>query len=66
MYIIKNKHRNAYKTCDGWTSIENGVLVGLHNVLRFTTGEMEANKDALAKQGSEFIYFPRRRWKDMT
>lgn len=66
MYVIKNKHRNAYKTNDGWTTIENGVLIGLHNVLRFTMGEMKANKDSLAKQGSEFIYFPRRRWKDLT
>ena len=65
MYVIKNTHRKAYKTNDGWTSIENGVLVGLHNVLRFTKGEMEANKDTLAKEGSEFIYFPRRRWKDL-
>lgn len=61
MYIIKNDHRNAFKTYDGWTTIEDGVLVGLNNVMRFTKGEMEANKDKLSS-GSRFIYFPKRKW----
>ncbi len=64
MYIIKNDHRNAFKTYDGWTTIEDGVLVGLQNVIRFTDSEALANEDRLPS-GSRFVYFPRRRWKDM-
>lgn len=69
MYIIYNKHRNAYKTGDGWTTItrdgKNASLNGLTDVLRFTLGESIANKDALAKEGSHFVYFPKRRWCDL-
>ena len=65
MYIVKSDVRNAYKTNDGWTTIDNGVLIGLSNVLRFTAREVELNKNTLGK-GQRFVYFPRRRWKDMT
>lgn len=64
MYVIKNDHRNAFKTYDGWTTIENDVLVGLQNVLRFTEREKELNERRLPS-GSRFIYFPRRRWRDL-
>ncbi len=64
MYIIKNDHRNAFKTYDGWTTIEDETLIGLQNVMRFTQREAEANKDKLPS-GSRFIYFPKRRWRDM-
>ncbi len=64
MYVIKNDHRNAYQTHDGWTTIDNGILNGLHNVARFTEREMEMNKDSLPS-GSRFIYFPERRWRDI-
>jgi len=62
MYIIRNDYRNAYKTGDGWTTIEDGILMGLHDVIRFTTNEQEMNKDKLPA-GSTFIYFPKRKWK---
>lgn len=64
MYVIKNDHRNAFKTYDGWTTIDDGVLNGLQNVIRFTAGEAEANADRLPS-GSRFIYFPRRKWSDI-
>lgn len=64
MYVIKNKHRNAFKTYDGWTAIEKGTLTGLSNVMRFTEREAQLNADRLPS-GSRFIYFPRRRWKDL-
>lgn len=64
MYIIRNDLRNAYKTHDGWTSIQDGSLIGLHDVLRFTASEMRLNESKLPK-GSRFVYFPRRRWKDL-
>ena len=64
MYIIKNDHRNAFKTYDGWTTFEDGVLIGLQNVIRFTKGEALANENCLPS-GSRFVYFPRRRWKDV-
>jgi hypothetical protein len=64
MYIIRNDIRNAYKTHDGWTTIQDGHLIGLHDVLRFTDSEAARNTNALPK-GSRFVYFPRRRWKDM-
>jgi hypothetical protein len=67
MYIIYNEHRHAYKTYDGWTTIEStdkgDVLVGLGNVMRFTAGEAEANRNTVGK-GSRFVYFPLRRWRD--
>ena len=67
MYIIYNEPRHAYKTHDGWTTIEHtekgDVLVGLNNVMRFTEGESIANQDTLGK-GQRFIYFPKRRWRD--
>ena len=67
MYIIKNDLRNAYKTYDGWTTItmdgKNGVLNGLSDVIRFTKGEAERNKDKLPK-GSRFVYFPKIKWSD--
>jgi len=64
MYIIRNDHRNAYKTYDGWTTIAGGCLTGLADVLRFTEREAELNKDKLPS-GSRFVYFPRRRWRDL-
>jgi hypothetical protein len=64
MYIIRNDIRNAYKTYDGWTTIQDGHLLGLHEVMRFTTGEATRNGDKLPK-GSRFVYFPQRRWKDI-
>lgn len=64
MYIIKNDYRNAYKTYDGWTRVIDGALVGLNDVMRFTTGEMELNKDKLPS-GSRFVNFPQRRWRDI-
>ena len=64
MYVIKNDHRNAFQTYDGWTTIENGVLIGLQNVIRFTSREVELNESRLPS-GSRFIYFPRRRWRDL-
>ena len=64
MYIIYNRFRNQYKTGEGWTVIDNGVLKGLHGVLRFTQREMELNKDNLPA-GSVFVHFPRRRWSDL-
>ena len=64
MYVIKNDHRNAYKTHDGWTTIDNGILNGLHDVLRFTSREAELNKNNLPS-GSRFVYFPERRWRDV-
>ena len=69
MYIIKNDIRNAFKTYDGWTTIvrtKEGVsLVGLNDVIRFTTNEMLANRDKLGK-GCRFVYFPKVRWSDLT
>ena len=62
-YIIRNDHRNAYKTYDGWTTIEDGVLIGLNNVMRFTKGEVRANTNRLGS-GSRFVFFPRRKWSD--
>ena len=64
MYIIRNDIRNAYKTRDGWTTIQDGHLIGLHDVLRFTDNEAALNELKLPK-GSRFVYFPQRRWKDM-
>ncbi len=64
MYVIKNDHRNAFKTYDGWTTVEDKVLTGLQNVIRFTAHEAELNQAKLPS-GSRFVYFPRRRWKDL-
>jgi hypothetical protein len=68
MYVIYNEQRKSYKTSTGWTTItrqgRNGILSGLSDVLRFTDNEAEANADALYK-GERFVYFPRRRWKDL-
>jgi hypothetical protein len=64
IYIIKNDHRNAFKTYDGWSTIDDGVLNGLQNVIRFTEGEMKANTDRLPS-GSRFVYFPKRKWSDI-
>ncbi len=63
MYIIRSDIRNAYLTSEGWTTIESGVLMGLHNVLRFTKGEVNRNEHKLGK-GQRFMYFPLRKWKD--
>ena len=67
MYIMYSSLRHAYKTHDGWTTIEHtdkgDVLVGLNNVLRFTEAERDANTGNLAK-GERFLYFPKRRWRD--
>ena len=67
MYIIKNDLRNAYLTYDGWTSIQrdgnNGALVGLNDVIRFTKREAALNEDKLPK-GSRFVYFPKIKWRD--
>jgi len=69
MYIIRNDTKNAYKTYDGWTIIEAGkdkkpALLGLANVLRFTNNEQAMNVDSLPF-GCRWVYFPRRRWKDI-
>jgi len=64
MYVIRNDHRNAYKTYDGWTVIAGNCLTGLSDVIRFTEREAERNKDNLPS-GSRFVYFPRRRWRDL-
>jgi hypothetical protein len=67
MYIIYSELRHAYKTYDGWTTIESTpkgkVLMGLNNVMRFTKSEAHHNYDAIGK-GSRFVYFPRRSWRD--
>ena len=57
MYVLYNKHRNAYRTYDGWTRIINGAMVGLDDVVRFTKREVKLNEDRLTK-GAEFRYFP--------
>lgn len=64
MYIIRSSIRNAYLTTDGWTTIHSGHLLGLHNVARFTYGEVELNTDTLPK-GQYFVHFPNRSWRDM-
>jgi hypothetical protein len=68
VYVIKNDLRNAFKTYDGWTQIvrssKSVALIGLDDVIRFTKGEADMNKDSLPK-GSRFVYFPRRTWKDV-
>ena len=56
MYIIRNKIRKAFKTRDGWTRIEKGAIVGLDDVLYFTSREKELNKDTLPK-GCDFVFF---------
>jgi hypothetical protein len=65
VYVIKSDTRNAYKTSTGWTTItrdgKNAVLNGLNDVLRFTERE---SHNSLPK-GCRFVYFPRRRWKDL-
>lgn len=70
MYIIYSEHRNAYRTDSGWTTItrdgKNACLNGLNDVLRFTEGEAIMNKERMAKQGCRFVYFPQRRWCDLT
>lgn len=67
MYVIKNDHRNAFKTYDGWTRItttgRNATLDGLGDVIRFTKREAERNADRLPK-GSRFVYFPLIEWSD--
>ncbi len=62
MYVIRSDKRNAYLTYEGWTSINKGVLSSLHNVIRFTSSEVELNK---LPDGQRFVYFPVRRWRDM-
>lgn len=57
MYVIYNKYRHAYKTYDGWTRVQGGAIVGLKDVMRFTKGEVNLNKDTLPN-GSEFRYYP--------
>lgn len=69
MYIIKDTKRNAYRTEDGWTTIERqshvkprnaNLLVGLEDVVRYTKGEMEAND---LPDGQVWVYFPERKWE---
>ena len=67
MFVIKNEKRNAFKTYDGWTRITrtpskvpgmgNATLDGLNDVMRFTSGEAERNKDKLPN-GCRFVHFP--------
>jgi hypothetical protein len=68
MYIIKSDLRNAFKTYEGWTEIHKSkkqvTLVGLNDVVRFTTNEMLLNREHLPK-GQRFVHFPRITWREI-
>ncbi len=64
MYIIRSDTRNAYLTYDGWTHIHSGIITGLHNVVRFTSGEVALNEGNLPS-GQRFVHFPIRKWRDL-
>lgn len=57
MYILRNKIRNTFYTSDGWTGFnKHGAIEGLDNVIRYTKGEYQANKDKLPDT-QEFVWF---------